>query len=109
MEKIFYYFGIMCFGYIIGTFLCFIYKWMKLGFDLVNEYEEPEKSAWDIYKNNYEGWVVCDGKNTPVADFLKQKSDFHKEMVEADRELQKVSKNKRPQFPDRDRDTNTYL
>lgn len=40
MKEIFYYFGIMCFGYIIGTFSCFVYKWMKLGFDLVNEYDK---------------------------------------------------------------------
>ncbi len=37
----------MCFGYILGTFLCFVYKWMKLGFDLVNDYEEePEKPIY---------------------------------------------------------------
>lgn len=46
MKEIFYYLGIMCFGYVLGTFLCFVYKWMKLGFELVNDYEEPEKPVY---------------------------------------------------------------
>jgi hypothetical protein len=142
----------MCFGYVLGTFFCFVYKWMKLGFDLVNDYEEEDlqkpiytqqhyelakeslfdkiKKAVDSEKlfiindygerikielshtdgdnvvfnpdfnidktsyffdrcmNNYKEYVVCDGKNTPVEDYLK--SDFNKQALEADKELQRV-------------------
>lgn len=48
MREIFYYFGIMCFGYILGIVLNGIYKWIKLGFDLVNEYEEDKQVNWSV-------------------------------------------------------------
>ena len=57
---------------------------------------DPSKNIYDNYMNEYKGWVVCDGKNTSVKDWLeslKPKADFNKQMLEADKELQRVCEN----------------